>query len=201
MRWAAAESGSVLALILLYIWWIRPHFPLFWILLLAFVLLSHAVRKETPASLGFHKADFKASAVAYGPYALLLALVLVGAGALFDTIREISIQWACANFGLYCLWGLFQQYLLNGYFINRFVRFTERAPFLAAIIFSAVHTPNWFLMLVTFIGGYCASIAYLRFRNLYFLGLAHGVLGFLIYLVVPDSISRHLWVGPKWFRV
>ena len=28
---------------------------------------------------------------------------------------------------------------------------------------------------------------------------ACGVIGFLIYLVVPDTISHHLYVGPKWF--
>ena len=45
------------------------------------------------------------------------------------------------------------------------------------------------------------SRIYLRYRNLYFLGMAHGVVGFLLYLVVPDTISHHLSVGPKWFSM
>jgi hypothetical protein len=56
-------------------------------------------------------------------------------------------------------------------------------------------------MLVTLAGGYTCARVYLQHRNLYFLGLAHGVVGFLIYLVVPDSVSHHLYVGPKWFSM
>jgi hypothetical protein len=51
-------------------------------------------------------------------------------------------------------------------------------------------------MAVTLLGGYASTQLYRRYRNLYFLGLAHGVLGFVLYLVVPDSISHHLNVGP-----
>jgi membrane protease YdiL (CAAX protease family) len=101
---------------------------------------------------------------------------------------------------VYLAWGLFQEYLLNGYFVNRFVQFTTHAPAVAAITFAAAHAPNWFLMLATGMGGYFAAIAYLRYRNLFVLGLAHGILGFLIYFAIPDSVTRHLYVGPKWFR-
>ena len=76
---------------------------------------------------------------------------------------------------------------------------SRAAPLLAALLFSAAHAPNWFLMLVTFVGGYVSATVYLDSRNLYFLGLAHGLFGFLLYLVVPDTISHHLYVGPKWF--
>lgn len=55
-------------------------------------------------------------------------------------------------------------------------------------------------MAVTLLLGYCCAIVYRRYKNLYFLGLAHGTVGFLLYLVVPDSISHHLNVGPGWFR-
>ena len=101
---------------------------------------------------------------------------------------------------MYCCWGLFQQYAVNGFFVNRFMEFAPaRAPLLAALLFSTAHAPNWFLMLVTFVGGYVSATVYLDSRNLYFLGLAHGLFGFLLYLVVPDTICHHLYVGPKWF--
>ena len=70
---------------------------------------------------------------------------------------------------------------------------------MAAIAFSAIHTPNWFLIVVTLFAGFACAKLYLKFRNLYVLGLAHGVIGFLLYLCVPDTISHHLYVGPKWF--
>jgi membrane protease YdiL (CAAX protease family) len=65
------------------------------------------------------------------------------------------------------------------------------------MIFSAVHLPNPFLVATALVAGYLSAWAYLRYRNLFVLGLAHGLLGFLLYLAVPDSISHHLYVGPK----
>ena len=90
---------------------------------------------------------------------------------------------------------------MNGYFLNRFeaVLSPRAAPVVSAALFSGVHTPNWFLMIVTLLTGYLAAVVYRRDKNLYFLGLAHGCVGFLLFLVVPDLVSHHLNVGPGWF--
>jgi membrane protease YdiL (CAAX protease family) len=132
-------------------------------------------------------------------------LVLLAIGMIFHTIREVSWQLAAESFVLYCFWGLFQQYVLNGYFVNRFSEFLPRrrhaVPALAGVCFSLAHTPNWFLMAIALAGGYLCARIYLKYRNLYLLGLAHGVVGFMIYLVAPDSISHHLYVGPKWYSM
>lgn len=198
---SAAESGSVFGLLLLYIWWIRPIFPHFWVLLVAAVLVSHVVRRETPERLGFRVAGFRDCVVRYGAWVVGVAAALIGIGAGFHSLRDITFRWASINFGVYLGWGLFQQYVLNGYFVNRFVRFTESAASLGAFVFALAHLPNWLLMIAAGPGGYFAARVYLRYRNLYFLGIAHGVLGFVLYVVVPDSISHHLYVGPKWFSL
>jgi membrane protease YdiL (CAAX protease family) len=108
---------------------------------------------------------------------------------------------ALASWLAYVPWGVFQQYVLNGYFLNRFHAVLGRraASLIAAALFSAVHAPNWFLMVVAFPAGYCSTRIYWRYRNLYCLGLAHATVGFLLFLVVPDSVSHHLKVGPGWF--
>ena len=97
---------------------------------------------------------------------------------------------------------MFQQYLLNAYFVNRLLPgagSSAQAAAWGAGCFACAHTPNWFLMIVAFAMGYCAARVWIRYRNLYFLGVAHGAIGSLLYLVVPDSISHHLVVGPGWF--
>lgn len=200
MAWAVIEPGILFVLIVVYIWWIRPFLPLFWVALLGYVLVSHAARGETPARLGFRIAGFRESARRYGPVVCAIALALLAAGIGAGSVRDISPRWAAINFVVYCFWGIFQQYLLNGYFFNRFGRFTAHAAALAALAFALAHAPNWFLMAVTAGGGYAAACAYQRYRNLYFVGLSHALLGFLIYMVVPDRVTHHLWVGPKWFR-
>jgi hypothetical protein len=55
-------------------------------------------------------------------------------------------------------------------------------------------------MAITLPLGWCATQLYRRTNNLYLLGIVHAILGLLFFLVVPDSISRHLRVGPGWFR-
>lgn len=74
------------------------------------------------------------------------------------------------------------------------------SPWLAATVFSCAHAPNWFLMGVALVLGYASARIYHRYRNLYFLGMAHAAVGFLLFLLIPDSISRHLNVGPAWFK-
>jgi Type II CAAX prenyl endopeptidase Rce1-like len=199
-RNAFLETAVVFALIMLYIWRMRRLYPYFWILIPILMLASHAFRRETPGKLGFWPKHFRSSLARLGPFVLGLALLLLGLGWAFGTIRPVSVKFGFSSLTLYCGWGFIQQYALNGYFLNRFLEAAPaRAPLLAAVFFSAVHAPNWFLMLVTLTGGYVCAKAYLRDRNLYVLGVAHGIIGFLLYLVVPDTISHHLYVGPKWF--
>ena len=199
---AGIEATVAFALILLYIWWLRFRYPYAWILILALVIGSQIRRREGFQRLGFGSKMERVSAAVWLSLSLI-ALGILAAGLVFGTIRQVSWQGAVLSLLLYCLWGLFQQYVLNGYFVNRFsdvlVNHPRFVPVAAGVFFSLAHLPNWFLMLVALPGGYFCARIYLQYRNLYFLGLAHGLVGFLIYLAVPDAISHHLYVGPKWF--
>jgi len=53
-------------------------------------------------------------------------------------------------------------------------------------------------MLMTPVAGYGAIQVYRRYGNFYFLGMAHATIGFLLFMVLPDSVSHHLNVGPGW---
>jgi membrane protease YdiL (CAAX protease family) len=130
-----------------------------------------------------------------------MVLAMLAAGTLLQTTRQIRPDQAFYSWAGYLPWGVFQQYILNGYFLNRFDSVLSRrsAPVLAAALFSGAHLPNLFLMAVTLLAGYICARIYRRYHNLYFLGIAHGTIGFCLFLVVPDSISHHLIVGPGWF--
>jgi membrane protease YdiL (CAAX protease family) len=73
-------------------------------------------------------------------------------------------------------------------------------PLLAATLFAAVHVPNWFLVTVTFTLGLLCARIYMTYRNLYFLGIAHGVIGSALYITVPDWVSLHFYIGPRALR-
>jgi hypothetical protein len=196
------EPAALFLMIMLYIWWLRsPHSH--WVFVLfGLVLLSHYGHGESPRELGFRKANFQACCKMFSPALLFTALLLLAAGILLQTLRDLDLDRAVIGFLSYCTWGLFQQYLLNAYFVNRLLAVSSsatQAATLGAACFACAHTPNWFLMIVAFAAGYCCARIWIRYRNLYFLGIAHGAIGSMLYLVVPDAISHHLVVGPGWF--
>jgi hypothetical protein len=166
------------------------------------MLLSHRLRGENPTALGFEVGRLGACFVEFAPSLAFLGLALLGGGFLFHSIRPVHVHSFFDAWCAYLPWGLFQQYVMNGYFLNRLEGLVPQriAPFLVALLFSGAHTPNWFLMGVAFLTGYCCALIYKKYKNLYFLGIAHATIGALLILVVPDSISHHMMVGPAWFR-
>ena len=195
------ETTTGFALIMLYIWRLRFTAPRAWVFILGFFILSHILRGERTASLGFRWSNFRECMETMAPALLLLALSLMALGVLLQTIRPISVEYGCMCLLAYCPWGIFQQYLLNGYIANRLlaVSSARHVPLMAAALFAGAHLPNWFLMLVTFVTGYYSTKIFMRYRNIYFLGLAHAVIGTVLFVVIPDSISHHLTVGPRFF--
>jgi membrane protease YdiL (CAAX protease family) len=199
---AALEPAAIFLFLMGYIWIWRAGYPHLWVAILACLLLSHLLHGESARQLGFGRESLAECVHRFAPLLTILTLTMIAAGLLLNTTRRIPPQQAFLALFAYLPWGVLQQYMLNGYFLNRFDRaFPPRAAaWLTAAIFAAAHTPNVFLMLVAFVGGWCATQVYRRHRNLYFLGIAHATIGFLLYVTVPDSISHHLLVGPGMLR-
>ncbi|HEY1758928.1 MAG TPA: CPBP family intramembrane glutamic endopeptidase [Bryobacteraceae bacterium] len=195
------EALAAFAIIMVYIWEWRFTHPRFWLPVVALILVSHLAHRDRAPALGLQTRNFGICLSRLGPALIGLALAMLSAGVLLGTIRPIGFEQAGESFALYLPWGLFQQCLLNGYFLTRFEATLSRnaATIVTSVLFGIVHSPNWFLMLVTPVAGYGAIWVYHRYKNLYFLGLAHATIGFLLFFVVPDSVSHHLRVGPGWF--
>ena len=196
-----AEAAIGFALIMLYIWQLRFTEPHAWILIVSYFIASHWWHGDRSSSLGFRVANFRECVEHLAPALLLLVLALISGGVLMQTIRPITPEYGFMCLLAYCPWGIFQQYLLNGYIANRLLAVSSGryVPLIAASLFAGAHLPNWFLMLVTFATGYISTRIFMRYRNLYVLGLAHAVIGTLLFIVIPDSISHHLAVGPGFY--
>jgi hypothetical protein len=103
----------------------------------------------------------------------------------------------------YVLWTIYQQFLLNDYFMPRLIRITasERVSVgLAGVLFAAAHLPNLWLTVATLVWGAISTALFLRYRNIYALGLAQGLLGLTFAVCVPESLSHHLRVGLGYLR-
>ncbi|HYW42885.1 MAG TPA: CPBP family intramembrane glutamic endopeptidase [Bryobacteraceae bacterium] len=198
---AILEPVTVFAMIMAYIWEVRYTHHGWWMAILAIMLLSHLLHRERASALGFRASGLRECWREFAPLLALFTLMMIAGGILLQSLRPVAFDRAVLSWMAYVPWGVFQQYLLNGYFLNRFNAVLSRraAPLLAATLFSGAHVPNWFLMAVTLLAGYCCARIYRRYQNLWFLGAAHGTIGFLLFLVVPDSVTHHLTVGPGWF--
>ncbi len=103
----------------------------------------------------------------------------------------------------YALWTLYQQFLMNDLFMPRLTRLLGgegAAVGVAAVLFAVAHLPNLPLTAATLVWGAVSCGLFLRYRNLYALGLAQGLLGLCFAVCVPDAMHHHLRVGLGYLR-
>lgn len=170
----------------------------------SFMFLSHRLRRESARDLGFRLDNFVAAARLLAlPMAVGCALLIVIGyrnGSLdFGRWRGGQSVLGIPAFGI--LWGLVQQYALQG-FINRRAQILWgrglRSIFLVALLFGAFHLPNPLLTVTTFAGGMLWATVYQRAPNLLALALSHGVMTWVLISTVPVSFLNGLRVGYKY---
>ncbi len=189
------------ALIMVCLWWLIENW-LFVLFILCGMFYLNVHYKEGLSKIGFRPDNISRCFSECLKYLVAVVGVLALFGAKFGTNR-LPLSLLRAMF-LYLLFCAIQQYILNGFFVNRLVSFygEENNPKIPTIIagsFALAHLPNWFLMIVTFLCGYICVRVFLKYRNLYFLIPAHFIIGSMLNLVVPHWIIRHLIVGPYYF--
>jgi membrane protease YdiL (CAAX protease family) len=176
---------------------------------LAFALMiySHRLRGETPREIGWNLSEFwpalrllaipmlaGSSLLALAGWLLTGATFRVGAG---------RAGWAVLGFPVWgLLWGLLQQYVLQG-FVNRRAQILfgrgRLSVLLTASVFALLHLPNPWLAAATFAGGLLWAWVYQRAPNLFALALSHAAMTWVLVSALPDSALRGLRVGYKYF--
>lgn len=102
-----------------------------------------------------------------------------------------------AHVGGYVLWTIYQQFLLQDYFMARLARVmkTDAAIAFAAVLFAIAHLPNVALTMATLVWGAISCTLFRRYRSLVVLGIAQGLLGLSLAVCVPDTFLHHMRVG------
>jgi phosphotransferase system glucose/maltose/N-acetylglucosamine-specific IIC component len=138
---------------------------------------------------------------------ILPAAVLVGALSVLVAKRLGTLhplfKGDAGHVAGYVLWTLYQQILLNDYFLARLTRLLGNgatAVSVASVLFAAAHLPSPWLTLATLVWGAISCALFRRYRNLYALGLAQGLLGLCFAICVPDALHHHLRVGLGYLR-
>ncbi|HEX3663347.1 MAG TPA: CPBP family intramembrane glutamic endopeptidase [Acidobacteriaceae bacterium] len=129
------------------------------------------------------------------------ALFFIGLG-IAARVHSLHKLYGPLPFGVhifeYSLWALMQQYILQVYVLLRLLRVgmgRASAVALATLLFVIVHMPNPVLVPAVLIWGAASCLLYLRYRNLYPLAIAHGLLGMCLAVGVPNALHHHMRVG------
>jgi Type II CAAX prenyl endopeptidase Rce1-like len=136
------------------------------------------------------------------PAAVALAALSMFVAARIGTLHPLY-KADFAHISGYVLWTIYQQFLLQDYFMDRLLRLvsTESAAVtLAGTLFAAAHLPNLVLTAATLVWGIVSCALFRRYRNLWALGLAQGLLGLCFAICVPDALHHHLRVGLGYLR-
>lgn len=149
-------------------------------------------------AMGFRKGGLVASLwVVIVAAGISAAAVMVAIRLHTLRVPHSAIGWVMA-WGGYALWSFVQQFLLQGYFLFRFLRLLPRrewAALAAAGIFAAAHLPNPVLTPVTLLWGMVACFVFLRCRNVYTLMVTHAILGVSLAITVPGPKMHNMRVG------
>ncbi|MGC2300922.1 MAG: CPBP family intramembrane glutamic endopeptidase [Acidobacteriaceae bacterium] len=193
-----AELAIGYGLILATIWTPNPAQRILYWIAFAWIAITAALRwKETaPNGLGLKgllpSLWIVAAAIAILFAGVALAERLHTLHPLYGPLPILTHVWG------YALWALMQQFILQIYVLLRLLRLGMRrtpAIALSAGLFSIAHIPNPVLVALTLVWGAVTCLLFLRYRNLYTLALAHGILGMCLAITVPNHINHHMRVG------
>ncbi len=175
---------------------------LFWFTL-AWVIVMTILARQSARTLGFRPLNAWRS-IWIVAVALPFAALAVWIAMQLHTLHAFSFGTLVGSrFRGYLLWTFLQQFMLQDYFLFRLLRLlsSKRAAVLtAAILFAGAHIPNLLLMVATLLWGVASCTLFLRYRDLYSLGIAQGILGICIAVTVPSPIHHEMRVGLGYFR-
>ena len=184
--------------ILLVIWTSRPLQKLFYYSAIALLLLIFWRSFEGWAGMGLRTANFRRSLWVVGLALLMAASAVLLAIRLRTLHLPGSPELFVKTFWGYALWSFMQQILLLDFFLLRLLRLLpgkKSAVMAAAGIFALAHLPNPILAPLTLLWGTAACLLFLRYQNLYPLGIAHAIFGICIAITVPGPVVHNMRVG------
>jgi membrane protease YdiL (CAAX protease family) len=201
---AAAEVLIVFTGILVFIWRLQFVFPDFAWFLLAFIILTFFIHRDSLRDLGLGSHGLVPGMKAILAPTLIISLVLVLTGVMAGTFTAGISHWRqLSGLGRYFAWCLFQEFGLQSFFTNRILQVLKdpkKTAWVSATIFAAFHIPNPVLIPVTFAGGVILARIFMKYRNLVPLAAAQAIIGALTSVAIPAAWHHGLRVGPGYYQ-
>jgi membrane protease YdiL (CAAX protease family) len=197
-RRALIEIAIAYGLILAVIWTPRPWQRFLWVVALAGLAAMTWLAFDGLEAMGLRRKNFFRSLGVVGVSLAIAAVAVAVAGRMHTLHVPSGALQFIRTFWAYALWTFVQQFLMQCFFLSRFLRVlpSPRSAALAtALLFALAHLPNPILAPVTLIWGFAACLIFLRYRNLYTLGMAHAIFGIMIAITIPGPVVRNMRVG------
>ena len=190
------EVACGYGLIMLVLWIpSRPQMVLSPVVLIATLWMVMAYRSSA-SELGLDLRGI-AGSLWIIPAALAFAVISILTAQRIDVFHPLY-QADLGHVGGYILWTCYQQFLLQDLFMPRIARLLGsewKAVAVTAALFAVAHLPNLPLTAITLLWGSISCLLFLRYRSVYVLGLAQGLLGLCFAVCVPDVWHHHMRVG------
>ena len=191
------EVAGVFSLIVIALW-TEKYAAIFMIAAAIWILIATLTSPRSASELGVGRIGLRKS-VWIAVSGALLAAAILGAGAIEGTLHTFPwLPRPLLHSGVYAVWALVQQFITLSFFFIRFERLLAsgtKAVVTTALLFSAVHLPNWVLLVATAMMGLVFAEIFRRYRNIYWLGVAHALLGIALAMALPDALHHQMNVG------
>jgi hypothetical protein len=191
------------ALIIATVWTANPTQRVLYWLAFTWIVATSWAGREGWTALGLGRKGLLQSLWIVGVALLLSAITIFLAWQTHRLHRLHGPTPVLLHGWAYIVWSLMQQFILQSYFLLRLLRLLpgKAAPVIVAtVIFALAHLPNPILTPITLVWGAIACVLFLRYRNIYALGVAHGILGLCVAVTVPNSLHHHMRVGLGYLR-
>jgi len=191
------EVAGVFSLIVIALW-TEKYAAIFMIAAAIWILIATLTSPRSASELGVGRIGLRKS-VWIAVSGALLAAAILGAGAIEGTLHTFPwLPRPLLHSGVYAVWALVQQFITLSFFFIRFERLLAsgtKAVLATAFLFSAVHLPNLVLLVATAMMGLVFAEIFRRYRNIYWLGVAHALLGIALAMALPDALHHQMNVG------
>ena len=171
------------------------------VVLIIWILGAVLSQRRSADQLGIGRNGFAGAlwAIAWGALgSAMLLLISWLSGALHSLA---SSRPPATHIAGYFFWALVQQFILESFFyVNLEDLLGKRAFWATVALFTAAHIPNPVLLPATLLGSMFFVAMFRRYRNLYPIAIAHGMLGMALAVSVPDVWIRHMRVGIAFFQ-
>jgi membrane protease YdiL (CAAX protease family) len=197
------EVAFTFAFIVFILWMPRPQQGWLSLIALGWILGSSFLVRENRDAVELGISGFRRSLWVIAT-ALVLASIEILIAQHEQTLHSPFVNGVVRyRFSGYVIWSFVQQFILQDYFLLRFLRAFRKpswAVVTSATLFALAHLPNPVLTVATLLWGVVACTLFLRYRDIYSLGVVHAVFGLTIAVCVPAAIHHNMRVGLGYLR-